>query len=106
MGSPLENLYPETETDPEPVFVQPGPVHAFDSSTCPLSTSARDYIPLKQVEEGELPDPDDQPDPDPDQLGTCFYGLEPYTRNCNIPQLPEQTTLGLDITPSLSGKSL
>ena len=66
MASKLVNLYPEIETDPEPVFAHPGPVHASDSSTGPLSTSAQDYIPPKQVEEGELSDPDDQPDPDPD----------------------------------------
>ena len=39
-------------------------VHASDFSTGPLSTSARDYIPLEQVEEGELSELDDQSDPD------------------------------------------
>ena len=64
MSSPLENIYPETEPDPEPVFAQPGPVPAIDTSTGPLSASDRDYIPPEQVEEGELSDPDDQLDPD------------------------------------------
>ena len=46
------------------MFAQPGLVPAIDSSTGPLSASARDYIPPEQVEEGELSDPDDQPDPE------------------------------------------
>ena len=59
MSSLLKNLYPETEPDPEPVFTQPSPVPAIETSTGPLSASARDYIPPELVEEWELSDSDD-----------------------------------------------
>ena len=60
MSSPLENLYPET--DPEPVFQQPGPVYSTQSSSSPLHFPARDIISPDQFEEGEVSEPDDQQD--------------------------------------------
>ena len=64
MSSPLENLYPET--DPEPVFQQPGPVYSSQSSSGPLHFPARDIMSPDQFEEGEVsePEPDDQQDSD------------------------------------------
>ena len=64
MSSPLENLYPET--DPEPVFHQPGPVYSTQSSSGPLHFPARDIMSPDQIEEGEVsePEPDDQQDSD------------------------------------------
>ena len=63
-SSPLENLYPET--DPEPVFQQPGPVSSSQPSSGPLHFPARDIIPPDQFEEGEVsdPEPEDQQDSD------------------------------------------
>ena len=65
-SSPLDNLYPDT--DPEPVFQQPGPVPSAQSSTGPVHFPARDVIPPDQAEEGEVSDPeqelDDQQDSD------------------------------------------
>ena len=42
-SSPLDNLYPDT--DPEPVFKQPGPVPPAQSSTGPVHFPVRDVIP-------------------------------------------------------------
>ena len=44
MSSPLENLHPET--DPEPVFAQPGPVSSAQTSSGPLHFPARDRLQL------------------------------------------------------------
>ena len=59
-SSPLDNLYPDN--DPEPVFQQPGPVPATQSSTGQVLFSARDSIPPDQTEEGELSDPEQEPE--------------------------------------------
>ena len=59
-SSPLDNLYPDN--DPEPVFQQPGPVPATQSSTRQVIFSARDAIPPDQTEEGELSDPEQEPE--------------------------------------------
>ena len=53
-SSPLDNLY--LDTDPEPVFQQPGPVSPAHSSTGPVHFPARDVIPPEQSEEGEVSD--------------------------------------------------
>ena len=52
MSSPLENLYPET--DSEPVFQQPRPVSSAVSSSGPLHFPAREFLSPDQVEEGEV----------------------------------------------------
>ena len=45
-SSPLDNLYPDT--DPEPVFQQPGPVPPAQSSTGPVHFPVRDVIQRKK----------------------------------------------------------
>ena len=59
-SSPLDNLYPDT--DPKPVFQQPGPVPSAQSSTGPVHFPVRDVIPPDQAEEGEVSDPEQEPD--------------------------------------------
>ena len=59
-SSPLDNLYPDT--DPKPVFQQPGPVPPAQSSTGPVHFPVRDVIPPDQAEEGEVSDPEQEPD--------------------------------------------
>ena len=97
-SSPLDNLY--LDTDPEPVFQQPGPVPSVQSSTGPVHFPARDVIPPDQAEEGELSDPEQEPDDRQDSdLGEkdkfisedqnyretvrgvrAFYGVDTYSR--------------------------
>ena len=70
MSSPQQNLYPDNEADPEPVFQHPGPVSATVPSSAPFQFPARVVMsPDKdQVEEWEAsepePEPEDQPDSD------------------------------------------
>ena len=60
MSSSLGNLY--LDTQPEPVFAQPGTVQS--SNHLSLSHSAWDIFPPEQQEEGQVSEPRDQPDPD------------------------------------------
>ena len=55
MLSPLENLYPDTGS--EPVFFQPSTVQASD--TLPVSQSARNVLPLDQQEEDKVSEQED-----------------------------------------------
>ena len=63
MTSPLENLYPDTETT-EPLFAQPGPVSYCDQVSHSLLVSAASRATLEPAEEGALLELEDQPDVD------------------------------------------
>ena len=62
MTSPLENLYPDTDTS-ELVFSQPGPVSSGDQISHSLPVSASPVAP-EPTEESELSELDDQPEVD------------------------------------------
>ena len=115
MSSPLENLYPET--NPEPVFQQPGPISSAQSSSGPLHFPAQDIMSPDQIEEGEVsePEPDDQQDSDSAEKDKVLSedqnyrgtvrGVRAFMGWTHIPDLEyyqpqEQIILGLAIAPN------
>ena len=62
MISPLENLYPDTDTS-ELVFSQPSPVSSGDQISHSLPVFAS-HVALEPIEEGELSELEDQPEVD------------------------------------------
>ena len=63
MTSPLENLYPDTDTS-EPFFPQPGLVSYVDPVSHSLPVSVTSHVTPELAEEGELLELEDQPDVD------------------------------------------